>query len=429
MAQNISKSINQTVASIDVPPPVTAAKRHQLYPQMQHDDRARLNFIMACYRMTANVLTPGNEQVYNARVKPSFETKNQRPPASRQEVRQAMNQDPFHSLWSALRRNLMEMRQQTGRHVVLKQNQTLADKVAEYTQSSPDLELDDDLTLPSYVAEVDHHCMPGSYYSEMIEGDVAPAANYDLGFFVTTAGSIGGLCDGAGAAVANWVKQEFPEFKPKRMLDIGVAAGHSLVPIALAFPDTQFTAIDLSAPMLRYAHARAKALGANNIKFIQMSGEDLSRFDDQHFDWVQSSVFLHELSARSLPKVLSESARVLKNGGLTLHLEQPQYDKGMPIFEQFMRDWDAYNNNEPFWSAMHATDLDLELERSGFAAEDVFHAGIKAVVDPEFASKSSKQLKEDYGRAPVWHAYGAWKGQRVWDQQGVNKNNDGNEND
>lgn len=420
MMNNKTESIKPAAASIDVPPPVTAAKRHELYPEMQHDDRARLNFIMACYRMTANVLTPGNEQVYNSRVKPEFEAQNQRPPANRQEVRQLMNQDPFHSLWSALRRNLMEMRQQTGRQVVLKQNQTLADKVEKFSEASLDLELDADLSLPPYVAEVDHHCMPGSYYTEMINGDVAPAANYDLGFFVTTAGSIGGLCDGAGHAVANWVKQEFPNFKPKRMLDIGVAAGHSLVPIALAFPDTQFIAIDVSAPMLRYAHARAKALGANNIKFIQMSGEDLSRFDDESFDWVQSSVFLHELSARSLPKVLSESARVLKEGGLTLHLEQPQYNQEMPIFEQFMRDWDAYNNNEPFWSAMHATNLDAELEKSGLAAQDLFHASIKAAPDPDIETASSGQLKEDYGRAPAWHAYGAWKNNR-----GVSMNENG----
>lgn len=409
MTRNKSNTIKQTKASIDVPPPVTSAKRHDLYPQMKHDERARLNFIMACYRMTANVLTPGNEQVYNSLVKPAFEAQNKRSPANRQEVRQLMNNDPFHSLWSALRRNLMEIRQQTGRQVVLKQNKTLADKVSQYSKASMDLELDDDLPLPPYVSEVDHHCMPGSYYTEMIDGDVAPAANYDLGFFVTTAGSIGGLCDGAGHAVANWVKQEYPDFTPKRMLDIGVAAGHSLVPIALAFPDTQFTAIDVSAPMLRYAHARAKALGANNIKFIQMSGEDLSRFDDQSFDWVQSSVFLHELSATALPKVLAESARVLKNGGLTLHLEQPQYDDEMPIFEQFMRDWDAYNNNEPFWSAMHATNLDAALEKSGFAAQDLFHASIKAAPDPDIETESSEQLKEDFGRAPAWHAYGAWK--------------------
>ena len=409
MTQDKSKSISQAAPAIDVPPPVTAAKRHELYPEMGHDDRARLNFIMGCYRMTANVLTPGNEQVYKARVEPQFKQKNQRAPLNRQEVRQAMNQDPFHSLWSALRRNLMEIRQQTGRQVVLTQNETLAEKVNEFSKSSQDLELSEGLQQPPYVAEVDHHCMPGSYYTELIADDVAPAANYDLGFFVTTAGSIGGLCDGAGQAVAGWLKHERPDFKPKRMLDIGVAAGHSLVPIALAFPDTEFTAIDVSAPMLRYAHARAKALGANNIKFIQMSGEDLSRFDDQSFDWVQSSVFLHELSARALPKILAESFRVLKTGGLTLHLEQPQYDEDMPIFEQFMRDWDAYNNNEPFWSAMHATDLKSELARSGFGANDVFHASVKAPIDSEIETNSSKQLKEDYGRSPSFHAYGAWK--------------------
>jgi len=360
---------------------------------------------MACYRMTANVLTPGNETVYETKVKADFVRDNQREPQNRQEVRQAMNSDAFHCTWSALRRNLMEMRQQTGRSVVLKQNKRLAHAANKINHQSSDLELNEDCPLPSYVAEVDHHCMPGSYYTELIDGDVSPAANYDLGSYATTGGSIGPLCDGAGAAVVSWVKQNYPDFKPKRMLDIGVAAGHSLVPIALAFPDTQFVAIDVSAPMLRCAHARAKSLGANNIQFIQMSGEDLSRFEDGYFDWVQSSVFLHELSAKALPKVLAESYRVLSTDGLTLHLEQPQYHDGMPIFEQFMRDWDAYNNNEPFWSAMHATDLDEALVESGFAADDIFHAALKAIDIP-----GVEQANEDYGRAPAWHAYGALKG-------------------
>lgn len=396
--------------SIDVPPPITSAKQHAVYPQVGHDDRARLNYIMACYRMTANVLTPGNEQVYEARVKPTFVESYQREPNNRQEVRQAMNQDPFHNLWGALRRNLMEMRQQTGRSVVLKQNQSLANKVAEINQQSTNLELDDGLLIPSYVTDVDHHCMPGSYYTEMIEGDVAPAANYDLGFFATTTGSIGALCDGAGQAVANWLKSQHADFKPKRMLDIGVAAGHSLVPIALEFPDTEFVAIDVAAPMLRYAQARAKDLGADNIQFIQMSGEDLSRFDDEYFDWVQSSVFLHELSAKALPKVLGEAYRVLKPRGLALHLEQPQYEDGMPIFEQFMRDWDAYNNNEPYWSAMHATDINAELVASGFNKKELFRTGIEGVVDAATKTENSKHKKEDYGRSPIWNAYGAWKG-------------------
>lgn len=396
--------------SIDVPPPITSAKQHAVYPEVKHDDRARLNFIMACYRMTANTLTPGNELVYESRVKPKFIESHGREPKNRHEVRQFMNDDSFHNLWGALRRNLMEIRQQTGRSVVLKQNQSLANKAAELNNQAVNLELDDSVVAPSYVADVDHHCMPGSYYTQMIEGDVAPAANYDLGFFATTTGSIGALCDGAGQAVANWLREDHSGFKPKRMLDIGVAAGHSLVPIAQAFPDTEFVAIDVAAPMLRYAHARAKALGVENIQFIQMSGEDLSRFDDESFDWVQTSVFLHELSAKALPKILGEAYRVLKPGGLTLHLEQPQYEDDMPIFEQFMRDWDAYNNNEPYWSAMHATDINAELISSGFNADDLFRTGIKGVVDAQTKTDNSDHKKEDYGRSPMWNAYGAWKG-------------------
>jgi hypothetical protein len=68
-------------------------------------------------------------------------------------------------------------------------------------------------------------------------------------------------------------------------------------------------------------------------------------------------MFLHELSGTALPRILAEGFRVLASGGLMLHLEQPQYGPDMPLYEQFIRDWDAYNNNEPFWSAMHSLDL------------------------------------------------------------------------
>jgi len=409
MTKNANKIETKNQASIDIPLAITAAQRHAVYPDLKHDDRARLNFVMGCYRMVANVLTPGNELVYEKRVKPDYVRKHKRAPEERQQVRQAMNQDPYHKLWGSLRRNLMEIRQQTGRSVVLRQNRSLADKAAELSHGATNLELNSAQDIPPYVAEVDHHCMPGSYYTEMFTGDISPAANYDVGFFATTGGSIGALCDGAGQAIADWVSENHPNLKPKKVLDIGVGAGHSLVPIAQQFPDTTFTAIDVSAPMLRYAHARATALGIKNIDFIQMSGEDLSRFDDESFDWVQTSIFLHELSAKALPKILDEAFRVLKVGGITLHLEQPQYHDGMPVFEQFMRDWDAYNNNEPFWSAMHAMDLDAELIKSGFAADNIFHASMRAVLDSEQSQPTSKQVKEDYGRAPAWHAYGASK--------------------
>lgn len=393
----------------DIPPPITAAHKHGIYPNLNHDERARMNFLAAAYRVVAATIAPSNKQAYEAQVLPKFIAEHGREPKTRHEVRKAMNANAFHNSWGAVRRNLMEIRQQTGRALVLRQIDELAERAKELNQDNPNLLLNPAIDIPPYVANVDHHCMPGSYYTELVEGDVAPAANYDTGFFVTTGGTIGELCDGAGKAIANWVKTQANDFTPTRILDIGVAAGHSLLPIAQAFPDAQIIAIDVSAPMLRYAHARAKSLGIKNIKFMQMSGEDLSTFADGSFDWVQSSIFLHELSAKALPKILKEAYRVLAEGGLTLHLEQPQYDESMPIFEQFMRDWDAYNNSEPFWTAMHGIDMNQALIDSGLKADNLFHAAMRGVIDTKKFAESRLGEEEDYGRSAAWHAYGAWK--------------------
>jgi ubiquinone/menaquinone biosynthesis C-methylase UbiE len=161
--------------------------------------------------------------------------------------------------------------------------------------------------------------------------------------------------------------------------------------------------------VLRYGHARAQALGARNIRFVQANAEDLSRWPDEHFDWVQTTMFLHETSGKALPRILGELHRVLAPGGLMLHLEQPQYSDAMPLYEQFIRDWDAFNNNEPFWSAMHGLDLKDEMVKSGFARDDLFTTGVRAVVDEEIFPAAKADDKEDHGRAAVWHAYGAWK--------------------
>jgi SAM-dependent methyltransferase len=132
-------------------------------------------------------------------------------------------------------------------------------------------------------------------------------------------------------------------------------------------------------------------LGVRNIRFVQADGEDLSRFPDGYFDWVQTTMFLHELSAAAMPRILAEAWRVLRPGGLMLHVEQPQYGPDMPLFEQFMRDWDAFNNNEPFWSAMHGVSMTEVMEQAGFSREEQFSIGVRAVVDTAIFPPSAAQ--------------------------------------
>jgi ubiquinone/menaquinone biosynthesis C-methylase UbiE len=391
----------------NLPPVWSKIAKHDLLPETTHDERARFNFLANLNKHLSAVISPGNKPAYEKRVKPNFQAENGRDFASRDEVREAMKKDPHYQAWSALRRATMEMRQQAGRSTVLRQAQSLAEKAEQLNRDSDQLRLDPDLPIPPYMRIMDNHLMPGSYHTEQFKGDVSNAANYDLGLFITTAGMLGKLNDGGGKAIAKWLLETHPEFQPKRILDIGCGLGHNVVPIALAYPDAEIVAIDTGAPMLNYGHARAKALGVKNIQFVQMNAEVLD-FPDQHFDWVQTTMFLHETAGKAIFRIMAEIYRVLTPGGITLHIEQPQYTPDMDLYEQFIRDWDAYYNNEPFWSKMHDIDPVGLMGKVGFKAADFMQIGVKAVNDLD-DGKAKKDEPEDHGRSPKWNVFGAWK--------------------
>jgi SAM-dependent methyltransferase len=303
----------------------------------------------------------------------------------------------------------MEQRQEAGRWTAIRQAESLAARARDLTEGDERLLLNPGIKVPRYVSAVDHHCMPGSYHTELFPGDVSNAASYDHAIFATTGGLLGRYSDGGGHAVVKWVRDHLPALRPKRIIEIGATIGHSLLPIAKAFPDAEIIAVDLGQPVLRYGLARAKSLGIDNIRFVQADGADLSMFEDQSADWIQTTMFLHELSTPSLRAIFRETQRLLRPGGITLHVEQPQYAADMPLFEQAMRDWDAFYNNEPFWSRLHEIDLDAELVAAGFSADRLIHGGVTAIVDREVFPDAAEEEGEDYGRKAAWHVIGAVK--------------------
>jgi ubiquinone/menaquinone biosynthesis C-methylase UbiE len=406
----MAKNSTAAPAAYDGPPDYRVVGRHGVYPETSHDETARFNFLAQMNRHLSTRLMPGVAAAFEERVVPAFEKREGRPFADRQEVRKALLQDPAFQWWSALRRATMENRQQAGRWVTIRQAEALAEKVRALTEGDDRLELEPGFEQPRSTAAIDHHCMPGSYYTELFDGDVSGAANYDAGIFATTGGMLGRYNDGGGVAVAEWVKANLPDFRPQRILDLGCGLGHNVLPIAAAFPDAEVVGVDAGAPMLRYGLARAKSLGLDNVRFVQGDVSDLSRFADESFDWIQSTMFLHETSYKLMPKIFAETKRLLAPGGIVLHVEQPQYSESMPLFEQAMRDWDAFYNNEPFWTKMHEIDLDQWMEDAGFDRDSLIHGGVAAVVDPEIFPEAAKdQGQEDYGRKAAWHVIGARK--------------------
>jgi len=392
-----------------LPPVWNKVGKHEVFPEANHDEIARFNFLTNMNMHLSGAVIPGVKEAFELRAEPAFKREKGRAPETRHEVRDLMSKDAFYQWWSALRRSTMEMRQQNGRSMVYRQLNELNQKAEHLNAGANTLQLDSNTQIPSYVSAVDTHCMPGSYHRSVTDGDISAGANYDCGLFVTTAGLLGSYSDGGGKAIAEWLRSDHPNLKPRRILDIGTTIGHNVVPIAQAFPEAEVIAVDCSEPVLRYGHARARSLDVNNITFKQANAEDLSCFEDASFDLITTSMFLHELSAKSLPKILNEIERLLVPGGLSLHLEQPQY-AGRPVFEQFMRDWDTYNNNEPFWGAMHDLDLEAIIESSGIPKSNQFIAAVTASVDERIFPKTEADSDtEDFGRSPAWNVFGAWK--------------------
>ncbi|MEM1381692.1 MAG: class I SAM-dependent methyltransferase [Pseudomonadota bacterium] len=87
-------------------------------------------------------------------------------------------------------------------------------------------------------------------------------------------------------------------------------------------PDLAISAVDLSAPYLERAKKSAK--GARNIRFIEAAAEKLP-FEDNSLDILTTVYLFHELPPKVRREVAKEFARVLKPGGLYVHLDSVQY--------------------------------------------------------------------------------------------------------
>ena len=245
------------------------------------------------------------------------------------------------------------------------------------------------------------HWMPGGYTTEFVENDVAGGAMYDMGgLYTSTNGMLGEYNDGAAYAIIDWVYNNFDRLtQPKRILDVGCTVGHNTLPFKEFWPKAEVIGIDIGAPVLRYADRRAKSLGIN-VTFSQQNAE-CTEFEDNSFDLIVSTMFLHETSYKAVHNIIKENHRLLRSGGLMLHVEQPPFAMINDPFDQLMKDWDTHNNNEPFWGTMHDMDLPDVAMKSGFDKEHIIETFIPLLTP-------TKKNKFNVGKGE-WFAFGAIK--------------------
>lgn len=375
---------------------------HDALPQANHDELARQHFVRSFKEHLVGNIHPGLRTAYEQRAKPAFEKVHGRAPESLQEVGSVMKQDSHYQVWSSLLRTSQEMMWSSAQIPVERGLAELAAK-AKTTAPLGSLDLDPQLAIPSYHTAVDIHCQPGGYHTEYIPDDVAQGAIYDRAVYLYAMGQMGTHNADMGDSTVAWIKRELPGFNPKTILDMGCAVGHSTLPYAAEFPEAEVHAIDVAAPMLRYAHARANSVQLP-IHFSQQNAE-ATRYADNSMDLIVSHILLHETSSTAIKNIIAECHRVLKPGGWMLHVETPPYD-GMAPFDTFLFDWDSENNNEPFWRRSHQLNLDALTRDAGFE-----QTPIKAMAPSAFqeAQRSMTFQGGDFGGGGVWFIYGCQK--------------------
>ena len=382
--------------------------RHAALPATSHDEHARQEFVRSYKSYLVQHVHAGNRERYDKVVKPGFERVHKRAPRDRFEVRDQMTRDPYYQMFSTLLRTSQEMMWSSCQIPVERELDELNAAVNRATneKAGGSLTLDPKLKTPKYHTAVDIHCQPGGYHSEFAANDASPGMVYDRAVHIYAMGQMGPYNDDMGASIVLWLQSQRPEFKPIRILDLGCAVGNSTAPYGQAFPDAEIQAIDVAAPMLRYAHARAEDIGAK-IHFSQQNAEK-TNFKDGSFDLIVSHILLHETSEKAIHNIVKECHRLLRPGGMMIHAETPPY-AGMEPFDAFMLDWDTRNNNEPFWARSHEIDLAALSTSGGFDPKKKFEGMIPSAFQVADTNRSKVFQGGDFGGGGLWFIYGNQK--------------------
>ncbi len=386
---------------------------HAALPRANHDERARQEFTKSLKQFVQQGLLPGLTPVYQNRAAKAFEKEHGKPPADRWDIRKAMVKDLYFQHYAATNRIAQELLWESVIGSVERQLPELEKAVAELSASSAaTLESDTGFPVPRYISELDIHCMPGGYASEVSGQDIAQGAVYDRGVYLYSMGYGGPNNDDMGRSVCNYLKRNMPGFTPQRILDMGCTVGHSTVPYKELFPDAEVIGIDVGGPCIRYAHARAKALG-QDISFMQRNAEDTG-FEAGSFDLIVSHILLHETSGQAMPRIFRECHRLLKPGGLMIHADLPPFDL-MDPFTQFILDNETYYNNEPFWGAMRDKDQIGMARDAGFPVETIrFDTAPMAIMefagaDTTYTEDAAEALAEREFTAGEFAPGGGWE--------------------
>ena len=372
-------------------------QKHTMQPQPSHDESVRQDFVTDLRAYLTDEIYSLITPHYEKNIEPEFLRSNDRKPIDKSEVKTLMLNDKGYQSWSLLQRLSQQMMFTSVIDTVERNLDSMIDNLDKH-QTTGSLEIDESLKIPKYLTAYDIHQQPGGYHSESIENDVSAGAVYDISLPIYSRNAMGEENDLLAQAIICYIDEHLKNVDPNEILDMGCGIGNSTLPFSKKYPNAKVIGVDVALPCLRYAHARANALGVE-AHFSQQNVEKTT-YDSESFDLVTSTLLLHETSHDALPKIIQECFRVLKPGGWMIHLDVYPFHKkeDNPLYD-FLKDWEVINNNENFSGALRNMNMRKIIQDAGFSDETIKFTSAEA------AAKYSKGYTGDfYLKLPVYLA-------------------------
>lgn len=332
------------------------------------DERTRQAFAKHLRQFVFSAARGSAQQAFAQRVAPALARQDPAAARDRKRAREALLAVPEYQFFADLHRISQEQIWSSTAESVEREAARLREEFLAIRNPKGSLQLNPGLQMPEYLLAMDTHCMPGGYHTDWVENDLSNGAVYERGSFLYTP-SGGPANDGAGRASLEFLRSRLPDFTPRRMLDLGCGTCSPLFAYARAFPAAEIHAVDIGAPLLRYAHLHAEKEGI--ALHLRQADAAATGYESGSFDLVTTHIMFHETEAHAIPQILAEAHRVLAPGGVLLIIDLPNAGLIPDVFQQVVFDGDAYYNNEHFWMKMHDLDWPAELRKVGFAADGI----------------------------------------------------------
>jgi SAM-dependent methyltransferase len=346
------------------------------------DELARQQFVLSLKLLANGRAQQRVRDSYRADVLPTIISSQGAEPTHRREVSTPLSQRNEFKLWAVLTHHSQTMMWDAIERTVARVLPDVEHRYAALQSSDTrvgSLTLNPQLAVPPPIGNTEIHRQPGGFVGRYDVEDVAPGLRYfgASAIYAVGKGQKNATGDGRAAPLLNQLQERFGSFSPRRILDLGCGIGVHSQAIARAFPQAEYHGVDVAAGLLRVGHLMAEERGVP-IHFHQQDAAKTS-FEAGSFDLVLSNILFHETNSARLPQILRECRRLLRPGGVMLHLDVPTQVSRLGFDDQVMNDWQVRWNGEPFWTGFAERDMLEEIVAAGFERQHSFATHVSAL--------------------------------------------------